>query len=188
MAVKGTKNVTAEKYLKSKVGLKVVLAFNGLVHFVLFLSCTKSGLKAPSSKLARMRAPVQHPKYNKQTAQRSRPVLAPRHTSMASTPVVYGERGWGATSVTSCHAHNLQPRHPPTATSRSQAQILQNAGGGAISPVHVALPLGRPRIMPSSAIHPGPSCKAICTRMPHPQAPPPNPSPSAQPHRLKVCV
>ena len=164
------------------------MQLNGLVHFVSFLSRTKvTRSKVSPSKLVRARLPIEHPKGSRRVATRPHAILTPRHTTMFSTPVVHGKRGWGAPAMTSRHTHNLQPSHPSTATSRSRAQFLGCESGTAVSPVHVALPLSRPRIMPSSAIHPGPPPKAASNEMPCPQAPPPKPPPTAPLYRLQVC-
>lgn len=166
------------------------MQFNRLVYFVLFLSCTKgTRLKVSQSKFARSRLSVEHPKYSKRAGvPRPYAVLPQRHMPMFSTPVVYGERGWGATTMNSRHTPNPQQSYPPMSSSESQTQFLQCEPKSAFSPVHVALPLGRPRIMPSSAIHSGPPLKVACTKMPRPQAPPSKPMPTEHLHRLQVCV
>ena len=166
------------------------MQLNRLVYFVLFLSCTKgSRLKVSPSKFARSRLSIEHPKHSKRAgAPRPHAVSPQRHMPMFSTPVVYNERGWGATTMASCHTPNSQPSYPPMSTGGSQAQFLRCEPRSGFSPVHVALPLGRPRIMPSSAVHSGPPCKVACTEMSRPQAPPSKLMPTEQLHKLQVCV
>lgn len=190
MIVKDTKSVAAEKYLKSKVGLKVVNAIQQAGLFCIISFITKgSRSKVSPSKFARSQLSVEDPKHSKRTgAPQHHAVLPQRHMPMFSTPVVYSERGWGATTMANRHPPNPQPSYPPMSTGGSQTQFLRCEPRSALSPVHVALPLGRPRIMPSSATHSGPPRKVACTEMPRPQAPPSKPMPTEQLHRLQVCV
>ena len=172
MAVNVLKSVQAEKQLKSKVGLKVVDAIEWAGSFVFFLSCVKGRRsKVAPTKLTQARLSDESLKYNKRVAPQPHTAFATRHTQPLSTRVVHSAREW----ATSQHTQGQQPSHP--SISGSQVHLVGHKAGAVNSPVHVALPLGRPRIMPSSAIFPSPPPKATSTEtlsqpLPLPSRPP----------------